>query len=360
MAEIWKPVALEQFSNRYDISNFGRIRSRWNGNILRGGEKFGYRRIRLSKDGVGRDIGVHTLVALTFLDNPEEHPIVNHKNGDKADNNVENLEWISMKGNAQHARATGLTKSRTIPVLQYSLNGETFVAEFTSMKEAQEKTRVSSRRICDSCRGKIPDAGGFTWKYKHEKDNIIIEAVECDGISVPEWPKYQVTKDGRIYSERSRRYLKPNPSASYSIVNFRDNGEVKAMLIHLVVAQVYIPNPANLPYVNHKNGNKRDNRVENLEWISKSGNMVHAIEILKVKRSAKAVVQFDKNHVYIKHHLSMKKAGTSAGLKPNLINGVCRNLKKSSGGFLWRYAADCQECPDGTWYILSKIKFLEG
>jgi DNA-binding CsgD family transcriptional regulator len=129
--EIWKVI--ESFPN-YEISTFGNIRRYTDfktlkkGMLLSSHESKGYRRIALTHNGKERKVNVHRLVALAFLgDPPETKLLVNHKNGDRSDNRVENLEWcdhydnhmhsIEILGN-QYGEAHGSTKLSTKDVLK--------------------------------------------------------------------------------------------------------------------------------------------------------------------------------------------------------------------------------------------------
>jgi len=89
------------------------------GKILKGWvNDYGYRRVKLTLEGKEIRTFVHNLVALTFISNPENKPCINHKDGDKLNNNVNNLEWCTWSENLKHAHDTGLRKSgkKTIPV----------------------------------------------------------------------------------------------------------------------------------------------------------------------------------------------------------------------------------------------------
>jgi hypothetical protein len=89
---------------------------------------------------------------------------------------------------------------------------------------------------------------------------------------------HSITKSGKVYSHYYKKYmyLEKRPSG-YITVQISKNGKRKNFFVHRLVAKAYIPNPDNLPHINHKNGNKSDNRVTNLEWCNSQQNMDHAI-----------------------------------------------------------------------------------
>ena len=108
--EIWKKI--NEFEGCYLVSNLGRIKSykvSINGKILKSNtNRLGYIYFSLTKNLCLRSFTIHRLVALAFIPNPENRPQVNHINGVKSDNRVENLEWATISENMNHAIKTGL------------------------------------------------------------------------------------------------------------------------------------------------------------------------------------------------------------------------------------------------------------
>lgn len=95
---------------------------------------------------------------------------------------------------------------------------------------------------------------------------------------------YSVSNYGRFYNNKFNRFIKPSINGDgYLLVRLCINGIITSYKAHRLIAEAFIPNPNNLPVVNHKNGDKTDNNVENLEWCTSSENRIHAIKVLGVK-----------------------------------------------------------------------------
>jgi hypothetical protein len=109
---------------------------------------------------------------------------------------------------------------------------------------------------------------------------IKIENTEVFGWdSVKGYEKYYlISPRGAVYSIRSKKLISPFVSSGYSQVELNVNGVARKHLIHRLVAEAYLPNPNGLPCVNHKDGNKLNNEVSNLEWCTYKENMEHASE----------------------------------------------------------------------------------
>ncbi len=145
----------------------------WNTRILKLWiDKYGYHYINLCYRGSVKNYKVHRLVAQAFISNPENKPMVNHKNWIKTDNRVENLEWTTSSENCRHAYDTWLRsqklwkhnyKSKT--VLQYSQIWD-FIKEWWSTMDIKRKLWIDSSSVSHCCHWKYKTAWWFIWKYK--------------------------------------------------------------------------------------------------------------------------------------------------------------------------------------------------
>lgn len=104
--EKWKPV--KDFENKYEISNFGKLRNKINGHIYKNTNQYGdYFSVVLYDNGKKKNTRIHRLVAEAFIPNPNNYPCVNHIDMNKQNNRVDNLEWCTQSYNVRHAINNG-------------------------------------------------------------------------------------------------------------------------------------------------------------------------------------------------------------------------------------------------------------
>ena len=174
--EIWKPI--KGYEGLYQVSNFGRVKSLKFGKekILKQSKnkKTGYLHVVLCKNGILKTFRVHRLVAEAFLDNPNNLPCVNHKDENKTNNNVDNLEWCNAKynlnyGNRNKRISEKMTNGKlSKPVLQYTLDGE-LVKKWPSAHECG-RNGYNRGNVVACCLGYLKFYKGYIWRYEKDQD----------------------------------------------------------------------------------------------------------------------------------------------------------------------------------------------
>ncbi len=157
--EIWKTIE----NTHYSVSNTGRIRNDKFGRILNKGiDKNGYALATIKINGKFKTFRLHRLVARSFIPNPDNLPEINHINGIKTDNNVENLEWITRTDNLKHAWENNLHDIK--PVCMLSEDGE-ILKIFESTRAAGREMGVRNSSISSACHDKHKCCG-YYWSFK--------------------------------------------------------------------------------------------------------------------------------------------------------------------------------------------------
>lgn len=163
--EIWKDI--KGYENKYQVSNLGNVRNKKTKKQL-------YKDWNRTNDYLFVKLGrknkkyIHRLVYETFEGFKNNKSIINHKNSNKKDNRLENLEECTYTYNLIYAYYNRERKLK--PVKQYSTNG-VLLNTYITGKEASQKTGVSGSGICNCCKKKAKTAGGFIWRYADENQN---------------------------------------------------------------------------------------------------------------------------------------------------------------------------------------------
>ena len=162
---------------------------------------------------------------------------------------------------------------------------------------------------------------------------------------------YQISSCGNVRSFVSARgkrkipkLLKPEVlKKGYLRVPLCKDYSKERYMVHRLVAMAFIPNPDNLPYINHKDENKSNNNVDNLEWCSRSYNVRYSWDkhperhTRKGKHYAHAIVQLDKAGNVIKEWTNARTIFVETGMDDSSIRQVCQGVRHSAYGYLWRY-----------------------
>ena len=165
-------VEIKGYEGLYWINKKGEVKSRYR--VKKPSiNKDGYYIVNLSKEGKGKSFYIHRLLALHFIPNLDNLSQVNHKDENKLNNDLSNLEWCTQDDNFHYGTRgirSGQTQRKTSPkrkpIIQYSLDME-FIAEFSSVAEAARQLNFCHSTISQCCKGNYKQAYGYIWKYKN-------------------------------------------------------------------------------------------------------------------------------------------------------------------------------------------------
>lgn len=315
----------------YEISSNGRVRRKQK--ILKQQLEGGYMKICLSSNRKAR--WVHRLVALAFLTNSQNKATVNHKNHNRSDNRVSNLEWATAVEQNNHSRKSVSAHGRAVQ--QFTMDGR-LVGQYHSLREAAQalgKDAYGAHLISLAASDPSKAAHGFKWRFC----GLAAEAEVFETWRMlPELGEYQISSLGRLKSKRGRVMTGSIHSHGYRW--FKVNG--RSQLAHILVARAFVANPDQKPNVNHIDGVKSNSSADNLEWCTQSENAIHAAKSGLRRPANKRVHQLDLEGRFIRSHLSIKSASSHLGLSKASSSIGCvakKNTKcKTAHGFLWQFA----------------------
>ena len=269
-----KWVKLKDYDN-YSVSSFGNIKNITN-KLMKPKLNNGYYFVNIkNNNNYYKNVSIHRLVAITFLENPENKETVNHKNHNKLDNNLYNLEWATMIEQNIHKRKKEKTPGRKI--LQYDLN-MSYIQSFDSVREAGKSINQeqNSTMISKVCKGNLNSYMNFIWKYDQEEllENEIWKELTYDRYM------FNVSNYGRVKNKNGYSYGSLTDSG-YLRTSSTLNKQIIKKFVHVLVAEAFLTKINDNLIVNHKDGNKSNNNVNNLEWVTFSENSKHSHNIKK-------------------------------------------------------------------------------
>lgn len=391
--EEWKDI--KGYEGLYQVSNKGRVKSTRNNIILKPmiSDK-GYYQVDLYNKNNRKSCKIHRLVAQSFIPNPNNYPVINHKDENKANNCVSNLEWCTVQYNhdygTRNERATKhLADFNSILVVQLDSNYKLInVWKSASSVNIQG---IEHQHIAECCSGKIRTYKGYHWLYKKDYD-LWVKSKGNQEIWQPlkGFDNYLISNFGNIETIDGNTISSYSQQNSYQLlVKLSQNGREHSYKIDELVALTFIPNADTFKGIKHINGRSFDNRVINLKedidernnWHNSSiskGLLGHSVsedtrsKISKarlgmkfsddtkrklaeahrglkqskstvdkrISKTSKPVVQLSLDDQYIKTWKSAKFAATNLKFDGSAITKCCKGKLKKHKGYHWEYLKD--------------------
>jgi hypothetical protein len=295
--EKWKIIS--GYSN-YQVSDRGNVRNLCTKKFIKPGVQNGYETIHLYKDKKRSGFKIHRLVAQEFIENPHNKPTVDHIDRNRSNNKVSNLRWASSKEQARNSDWKGKLAKNDRQIWRINLDNENDRKLYDNMKDvvdfiiennlsvAKRKYIISNLKKMLSCFEETPGTPVFS-RYGYKWEYNIIENIEGEIWKkvkniYPEANNYKISNMGRVKNNKGNLISGKNENG-YNAVYLGKNSKIYK--IHRLVAQLFLANPENKKIINHKDGNKLNNKASNLEFVTSSENNQHAMDTHLNPRSMK-------------------------------------------------------------------------
>jgi hypothetical protein len=347
--EIWKPIT--DFPN-YEVSSKGQVKSKYM-NIIMTLQKTcaGYLKIcLLNNDKKSVSCKVHRLVAKEFIDNSENKPTVDHIDKNKQNNCISNLRWATHKEQTIHVHENMIFFKPINYRPVYRINNDTneiiYLHEsishaalwiidnkLTSIKH-KDKNNISiiSSKISAVGNNKRNIAYGFKWKYFYEKEdeNEIWKEIPFEIIGKN---NYYVSSKGSFKDNKNIVKNDHKYNTGYKRISINN----KTYLLHRLVALTFLENSENKEAVNHIDGNKLNNQLTNLEWVTCLENNIHKIQT-GLSNCTQKVIQYDLQMNKINEFNSIVECSKFLNVSASCVSNNCTGKTQiTKCGFLFRY-----------------------
>lgn len=333
--EQWKEI---KGYTSYYVSSFGRVKSvkRKNTIFKDGTIRSSYLCVSLyDENGKGKLHQIHRLVAENFLENPNNLPIVDHIDRNKKHNYLKNLRWVSYSDSAKN------TTRKEKKIYQYDKPGK-LIKEWNSLDDIIEEHKDYDKKLMEKSIAKNTLIYNYRWKYHND---FVKNTIKSNGDEIfknigvykgHDFSKFEVSNYGNIRSLHTDELRSLTVSSSgYYRMTLTDATIARKTVtvdVHCLVAFKFIENPLNLPQVHHKDENKLNDHIDNLEWCTGLNNQI------KSKGTKIAKVDPVTNKV-LKVYDSLSSANKDMGKKGTEISIVCRGRdnRTSCYGYKWKY-----------------------
>ena len=320
----WKII--KNYKN-YMVSNYGDVYSVRLNKLLTSTLLDGYLRINLETNKKPLQYFIHTLVYDTFIGLTNKDLVIDHSDRNKRNNYIGNLQEVTRSQNAKNVNSKIFNKNE---IYQYTKEG-ILIKIWNSYKEIlkhNKRYNVKELRLC--CMDKMKTAYGYIWEHSRIlKDITMFYSLNTHDGNI--FSNYKIDKYGNIIN-RHNKLLRPQLLNKYHAVHLtEDGGDRISYLIHRLTALTFIKNLKNHPVVNHKDKNKLNNNVDNLEWCTIKYNNQHG--------HGRKVNQIDlKTNKIIKTYNSVSEAYDFFGKKySRSIARACDGTQKTAYKFKWQY-----------------------
>ena len=279
-----KKIIINNEETDYSIDKEGKVFSNKTNKFLLGSVyNTCYRMLRLTIGKNKKIYAIHRLVAEAFLPNPNKLDIVNHKDGNKLNNRVENLEWVSQSQNRIHAIQNKISQLAT-----------------------GKRNKINKEELVLS-----------NWK-KYKNTN------------------YLVSNDGKVYNQKTKILLKETPNkAGYIRYTLRIDNKNYTKLAHSLVIETWLDvKLTSSDIINHIDGNKTNNSLQNLEISNKKENALHSFYILN--KNVKPVIRYNNEKNLMTEYPSLTKAAEAVGLSPSRMYYIIKHKNKYLNDY-WMY-----------------------
>jgi hypothetical protein len=327
-AEEWRDVAE---APGYKVSNLGNVLGKRGTPLTLITNQFGYKVVSPLVNGKTSTRQVHRLVAIAFIPNPDALPLVSHIDGDRLNNRVSNLEWVTPKQNAERAvnRAEESTR-RSRKVVQTFPDGHT--ETWGSMKEAAGEVGVTASTIGLWCSGRAADPRGHGWEFADETEALplgekwrrVSLAEPTQEVEVPE--SVEVSSYGRLRLPNGQ-IIRGTLKGKY--YRYRNHG------VHRLVAAAFCELRPGCATVNHLDGDPANNRASNLEWTTQVLNCAHAHATGLCRRKP---VRRRSQGGTVTEYPSVREASRVTGASASNIVLACQGKLKKVYNASWEYA----------------------